>query len=363
MLTCIVQGRKTVNENDRMCRRQFLTGALVMTGAGRGRRQIRVSSVQPRGMSHLAPFEGQTDRTLARQRMEQNVELACRLLTQAGRAGCDIVCYPEDVQGIAHYMYYLDDLALFTGLIERVPGPTTERIREVARRHSMHVVFGIFERDGERLYNTAVLMGRKGEVLGKYHKVQILSVERWSLRGGEGFPVFQADFGTVGMLICYDIMFPEPARALVLNGAEILFNPTMGISGAGQCEGNGLLRVRMRALDNFVPFVVSKCGSETMIVASDGNILAQAGASREEVVTATVDLDGTPVDHSQWEVITGTWDVKARFLQERLPEFYGDLTARHPAVLDRYESKRLRHTPEQIREAYEEIRRRWSGKR
>jgi len=220
-----------------------------------------------------------------------------------------------------------------------------------------------FERDGERLYNTAVLMGRKGEVLGKYHKVQILSVERWSLRGGEGFPVFQADFGTVGMLICYDIMFPEPARALVLNGAEILFNPTMGISGAGQCEDNGLLRVRMRALDNFVPLVVSKCGSETMIVASDGNVLAQAGRSREEVVSATVDLDGTPVDHSQWEVLTGTWDVKARFLQERLPEFYGELTARRPPVLDRYGGKRLRHTPEQIREAYQEIRRRWSGKR
>jgi N-carbamoylputrescine amidase len=313
-------------------------------------------------MSHLAPFEGQTDRALARQKMEQNIELACRLLAQAGAAGCDIVCYPEDVQGIAHYMYYLDDLGLFTGLIETVPGPTTERIAEVARRRSMHVVFGIFEREGERLYNTAVLMGRKGEVLGKYHKVQILSVERWSLLGGQGFPVFQADFGTVGMLICYDIMFPEPARALVLNGAEILFNPTMGISGAGQCQDNGLVRVRMRALDNFVPFVVSKCGSETMIVDGAGNVVAQAGRNREEVISATVDLDGTPVDHSQWEVLTGTWDVKARFLQERLPEFYGDLTARRPAVLERYTGKRLRSTPEQYREAYEEIRRRWSGR-
>ena len=326
-------------------------------------REIRVGSIQPLGMSHLSPFQGETDRGHARQKMEENIDMACRLLAQAGSAGCDIVCYPEDIQGIAHYGYYLDAPELFTGFVETVPGPATERVAEVARQHNMHIVFGIFERDGERLYNTAVLMGGKGEILGKYHKVHLPAVERWSESHGDGFPVFETDLGTVGMLICYDILFPEAARCLVLNGAEILFNPTMGFSLPGQCEGNGLMRVRVRALDNFVPLVVSKCGSETMIVNSDGNILAQARPGREGVITATVDLDGTPVDHSQWEVITGTADVKARFLQERLPEVYGDLTSAHPPVLHRYAEKRLRSTPEEIREAFSEIRRRWSGGR
>ncbi|HZP82923.1 MAG TPA: carbon-nitrogen hydrolase family protein [Chthonomonadaceae bacterium] len=132
-------------------------------------REIRVSSVQPLRQPHLSPFQGERDRERARQLVEENVAMTCRLLSEAGSAGCDIVCYPEDMQGIAHYGYYLDDPELLTGFLETVPGPTTERIAQVARRHNMNVVFGIFERDGEHIYNTAVLLGRNGELLGKYH--------------------------------------------------------------------------------------------------------------------------------------------------------------------------------------------------
>jgi len=122
------------------------------------------------------------------------------------------------------------------------------------------------------------------------------------------------------------------------------------------------MRVRMRALDNLVPVVVSTCGSDTVIVNSDGTILAMARPGREEIIYATLDLDGTPEDHSQWEVITGTADVKARLFQERRPEVYGALAASHPPVLNRYRApgKRLLSSPEEIRQSYEEIRRRWS---
>ena len=73
----------------------------------------------------------------------------------------------------------------------------------------------------------------------------------------------------------------------------------MAYEEPSQCEGSGLLRVRMRALDSFAPLVVSLCGSGTIIVDSDGTVLAQARPDREEVLAATVDLDGTPMDHSQ----------------------------------------------------------------
>ena len=325
-------------------------------------REIRVCSIQPLGMAHIAPFQGELDRRLARKKLEENIVQAERLLTQAGRSGCDIACYPEDIQGIGHYGYYLDDLELFSGFAEPVPGPTTERIAKVARKHKMHIVFTIYERLKDQVYNCGVLISRKGELLGKYHKVHLPAAEAWGVAYGDSFPVFQTDFGTVGILTCYDIIFPEVSRALVLNGAEILFNPTMGFTLPDQCEGSGLMRIRMRAIDNFVPFVLSKCGSDTIIVDSDGNILAQARPGHEETIAATIDLDETPVDHSQWEVITGTSDVKARLLQERRPALYRDLTAKHPPLMERYKGKRLRSTPAEIREAYEEIRRRWSGK-
>jgi predicted amidohydrolase len=312
-------------------------------------------------MEHLAPFEGQRDRAEARQRVERNVAMACRLLGEAGAAGCDIVCYPEDLQGIAHYGYYLEDPDLFSGLVETIPGPTTERVAEVARQHRMNVVCGLFEREGDALYTAAVLLGRDGELLGKYRKVHLPAAEAWTVSHGDAFPVFDTDFGTVGMLICYDILFPEAARALSLNGAELLLNPTMSYTAAGQCEDSGLLRVRMRALDSFAPLAVSLCARGSVIVGSDGSLLAQAPPDAEAVITADVDLDATPMDHSQWEVITGTADLKARLLQERRPGAYASLSDPAPPVLDRYREQRLRSTPEEIREAYEEIRRRWSG--
>jgi hypothetical protein len=117
----------------------------------------------------------------------------------------------------------------------------------------------------------------------------------------------------------------------------------------------------MRALDNFTPLVVSLCGRGSLLVDSFGNVLAQAQPGVEEVIGATIDLDDTPMDHSQWELFTGTADVKARLLQERRPTAYEVLTAAQPPVLDRYADRRLRTAPHEIRYAYEEIRRRWSG--
>lgn len=328
-------------------------------------REIRVSSLQPLTQSRLSPFDGETDRAQGRRKVEENLDLACRLLAEAGETGCDIACYPEDVQGIAHYGYYRDDPTLFTDFVEVIPGPTTERISEVAARHRMYVVLGTYERIGEAIYNTAVLLNRQGEIIGKYHKVHLPAVERWSETAGDSFPVFATEFGVVGMLICYDLMFPEAARALTLNGAEILFNPTMDYATHYQCEDNGLLRARMRALDNHAPLVVSLCHHDSIIVGSDGTVLAQAGRDQERIIAATIDLDATPMDRTHWEVLTGTADVRARFLQERRPETYRDLTAPQPPVLDRYrgDGKLLISRPEEIRAAYQHIRRLWSPRR
>jgi predicted amidohydrolase len=324
-------------------------------------REIRVASIQPLGQPKMNVFGGERDRALGRRKIEENLDLACRLLTQAGAAGCDIVAYPEDVQGIAHYGYYYAEPDLFAGYVETVPGPTTERISKVARRHHMHVVFGTYERIGDAIYNTAVLMGRDGQIIGKYHKVQLPDVERWSVTPGDSFPAFETDFGTVGVMICYDINFPEVARCLALNGAELLFHPTMGYDMPGQCADNGLMRVRMRAVDNFVPVVVATCSRDSVIVNSDGTVLAMGRPEKEDIIFANLDLDATPMDHSQWEFITGVADVKARLFQERRPEVFTPLINPRPPVLDRYQDQPLKSTPQQRQEVFEELCRRWSG--
>lgn len=325
-------------------------------------REIRVASIQPIGQPKMNVFGGERDRDLGRQKIEENLDMACRLLAQAGEAGCDIVAYPEDVQGIAHYGYYYAEPDLFADYVERIPGPATDRISEVARKYRMHVVFGTYERIGDAIYNTAVLMGRDGEIIGRYHKVQLPDVERWSVTPGHSFPVFETEFGTVGMMICYDINFPEVPRCLALNGAELLFCPTMGYSMPGQCEENGLMRVRMRAIDNFVPVVVATCERDSVIVDSDGTVLAMARPGKEDIIFATIDLDATPTDHSQWELITGVADLKARLFQERSPEVFAPITDPRPPVLERYQGKPLKSTPEQRQQVFAELYRRWSGR-
>jgi predicted amidohydrolase len=112
---------------------------------------------------------------------------------------------------------------------EPIPGPTTELLAERARRYRSWIVFSIVERDGPDLFNTGVLLDRTGRIAGKYRKVQ-LPFEEVSLgiAPGRGFPVFDTDFGKVGMLICHDASFPEAARELVLNGAEMILMPIWG---------------------------------------------------------------------------------------------------------------------------------------
>jgi predicted amidohydrolase len=325
-------------------------------------REIRVGCIQPLGQPKASAFGGETDRAFGRQKIEENLALASRLLGQAGAAGCDIVAYPEDIQAIAHYGYFHPEPDLFAGYVEQIPGPVTDRVAEVASKYHMHVVFGTYERVGEAIYNTAVLMGREGQILGKYHKTQLPDIERWSTTPGDSFPVFETDFGTVGMMICYDINFPEVARCLSLNGAELLFHPTMGYDLPGQCEGSGLVRARARALDNFVPLVISTCGSDSVIVNSDGNVLALGRPNKEDLLLATLDLDATPMDHSQWELITGVADVKARLLQERRPATFGALVDPNPPVLKRYASTPLNTDPAQRQAIFEELYRRWTGR-
>jgi len=307
-------------------------------------RKVRVGSIQPAWQRQTWPREGVPGPELVRRNIEENLSLACRLLAQAGELGCDLAVYPEDVQAIGCYLYFAD-LDLFASCVETVPGPTSERIGAVAKRFGMHVVYTQDERVGETICNAAVLVGRDGQVIGKYHKVQLPGAERWMVAHGDSFPVFETDFGTVGMMVCYDLDFPEVARCLALNGAEMLCCPTMGTSAAWEPKENGLMRVRMRAIDNFVPTVVSSCRADSVIVDSSGAVLAMARPNTEDVIHADIDLDATLIDRGDSMTITGLSDVKARLLQERLPDVYAPLTAPQPPVLGRYRDKALLSPP------------------
>ena len=118
------------------------------------------------------------------------------------------------------------DRAAAERLAEPVPGPATDRLRALAAAHGAHLVVGLVERDGDRLFNSAVLVGPEG-VAGVYRKVHLAAADRTWATAGDAFPTFDTPVGRVGMLIGYDALFPEAGRVLALDGADVVACPSL----------------------------------------------------------------------------------------------------------------------------------------
>ena len=197
-------------------------------------------------------------------------EAAVALLEQAALDRPDIVCLPE----------------CFTGLdaeaAETVPGPTVEALGEVARRHGMYVVCPIARRQDGRIYNAAVLLDRRGEPVGAYHKIHpTLGELELGVTPGTEATVLETDFGRVGFAICYDLNFRDVIEGAAAGGAEIVFFPSMYRGG---------LQLQVWAHD-FGVFIVSAYGGEgSAIVDPLGRVLLQS-QTHQRIISRVLNLD------------------------------------------------------------------------
>jgi predicted amidohydrolase len=176
-----------------------------------------------------------------------NEEQVFGLLERAVAEGADLVALPEvwPRQGSAKQI---------REAAEPVPGPRTERLAEVAARHRMWVHGGsVLERDGERVFNTTVLLDRRGELVATYRKIHLFdadppgavpSRESEVFTPGDQVVTAETEFGRVGLSICYDVRFPELYRALVVQGATIMFVPAAFRYETGIDHWEPLLRAR-----------------------------------------------------------------------------------------------------------------------
>jgi predicted amidohydrolase len=171
---------------------------------------------------------------------------------------------------------------------EPIPGPTTEYFAGLARQHQLHIVLSLYERDDHDVYNTAVLLGPDGNLIGRYRKVCLPHSEiEAGITPGSDYPVFQTRFGKVGMMVCYDGFFPEVARELTNRGAEVIAWPVWGC--------NPLLG-RARACENHV-YVVSSTYTDSKSNWTISGVFNHAGetiAKAEkwgDIAIAEVDLN------------------------------------------------------------------------
>ena len=171
---------------------------------------------------------------------------------------------------------------------ESVPGPTTDYFSSLAKKHAIHIVVGLYERDEQIVYNVAALFGPDGNLIGKYRKVCLPHREiEQGVTPGNDYPVFQTKFGKVGLMVCYDGFFPEVARELTNRGAEVIAWPVWGC--------NPLL-AQARACENHVYLVsntfcvVKASWTISAVYNHAGEPIAKAN-NWDEIAIAEVDLN------------------------------------------------------------------------
>jgi predicted amidohydrolase len=284
---------------------------------------MRIAAAQPKNRTidfRLGPPE-----VLAR--VDRSLEELERLVHKAGAAGCDAMALPEDTLGLLNWEA-ANPRALGAVLPEAVRR-MLDRLGRAAADHRMYLVLcsDAVEPDG-RSFNTAFLLGRDGREFGRYRKVNLALPEQGRTRGRE-FPVFPTrDLGAVGMLICYDMVFPEAARCLALGGADVIFHPTLGGAAIGD-EDISLAAFRTRAAENFVYLVVAMRGHCSMVISPRGKVLATAEGP-DALAIAEIDPAG---GREGGDAFNTQRDMRGRLFRERVPEAYGILTEPAPPVL------------------------------
>lgn len=228
--------------------------------------------------------------------VRQNAEKALSMMEACAERGTDLIVFPElfttgyDPR-IVGSRYY--DLA------EPIDGPTLGAFKEQARRLGVNVIvpMACADKSYGRIYNSAVAIDRNGYVLGCYHKVHLWSHERNYFTPGHQFPVFHFDFGKVGIMICYDGGFPEVARALARNGAELIVCPSAFAASDIHMWDIYFLA---RALENTCYVAgINRVGVEgdleffgkNKVVDPDGRVMLEGTVGKEEVQRVGIDLE------------------------------------------------------------------------
>ncbi len=239
----------------------FFGGTELNEVAPPGSRMVRVAAIhhRPRNMENSSQ---------SRKSFEPHI-------IRAGEKGADIVCLPEGITIVGTSLNYVE-------VSESIPGPSTEYLGRLAREHEMYIVAGIYEREGPVVYNTSILIGRDGMLKGKYRKTTLPREEiDGGITPGNEFPVFDTDFGRIGMMICWDVFFPEVSREISLKGAEIIFMPIWG---------GDITLSKARAIENQIYLVSSTYDMKTGIFDKTGKLIVE-GTEDNPVAIADIDLN------------------------------------------------------------------------
>ena len=262
------------------------------------------------------------------------IEKHVGLIAEAAERGANICCLQEIFYG-PYFCAEQDPRWYRTA--EAVPdGPTIRLMQELAKKHAMVMVVPVYEEAMTGVYyNTAAVIDETGEYLGKYRKHHIPHCQPgfWEkfyfTPGDNGYPVFETRYGRIGVYICYDRHFPEGARELGLNGAEIVFNPSATVAGLSEylwkleqpahAVANGYFMGCSNRVGTEAPWGIGKFYGSSYFVDPRGQFLAEASEDKDELITADMDLEVIEEVRRVWQ-----------FYRDRRPESYGGMVEQLP---------------------------------
>lgn len=285
-------------------------------------RNVRIGLIQA-----TCTHSGDADPKVIKQAM---IEKHIGYIEEAARRGAQIVCLQELFFG----PYFAAEQEMkWYDMVEKIPdGPTTQLMIETAKRLGIVLIVPIYEVENTGVYyNTASIIDADGTWLGKYRKSHLPHCqpgfwEKFYFKPGNlGYPVFETAVGKVGLYICYDRHYPEGARCLGLNGAEIVFNPSATVAGLSEylwkleqpahAVANQYFLCAVNRVGLEKPWNIGEFYGSSYICDPRGQMVAVASRDKDEVLVETVDLDLIQEVRNVWQ-----------FYRDRRPETYGPIT-------------------------------------
>jgi agmatine deiminase len=271
--------------------------------------------------------------TLVAENVTENMKKIVEKIEQAAQKGAQIICLQELYRTTYFPQKESQDVSC---LAESIPGESTNLFSKLAKKHKLVIIAPLFEKaQNGKFYNTAAVIDQTGQIIGTYRKAHIpqdpyFYEKNYFAEGNSDYGIFETIFGCIGVLICYDQWFPEPARINALKGAEVIFYPTAIGYVCGYTSEDGDWHdawktvQRAHAIANGVHVAaVNRVGVEgelefwggSFVCDSFGKVLAEASTTKEEVVIVQVDLCKNKRIQDGWG-----------FLRNRRPDTYNPLT-------------------------------------